>query len=156
FQVAWSMARGYRGAFGRHSNALYVWLPLCALFIAPFLPWRRRVSLLHLDLLMLLGFSISLAFFNHGAIGLSVPLVYPFLIYFFARMLLLAFGKGIPRRPLQVIVPTDWLLFGVVFLLGLRVGLNIMNSNVIDVGYSGVIGADKLLHGHMLYGHWPH
>src|SRR5262249_20206593 len=51
---------------------------------------------------------------------------------------------------------TDWLLFGVVFLLGLRVGLNIMNSNVIDVGYSGVIGADKLLHGHMLYGHWPH
>ena len=133
----------------------YVWLPLCALFFAPFLPWRRRPSLLHLDLLMLLGFSISLAFFNRGAIGLSVPLVYPFLVYFLARMMLLAFGKGIPRRPLPVIAPTHWLLFGVVFGLGLRIGLNILNSNVIDVGYAGVIGADKLIHGHMLYGHWP-
>ena len=32
FQVAWTMARGYPGAFGRHVNALYVWLPLCVLF----------------------------------------------------------------------------------------------------------------------------
>ena len=41
FQVAWTMARGYSGAFGRRVNALYVWLPLCALFLNPFLPWRR-------------------------------------------------------------------------------------------------------------------
>ncbi len=156
FQVAWSMARGYPGAFGRRVNALYVWLPLCLLLLAPFLPWHRRPSLLHLDLLMLLGFSISLAFFNHAQIGLSVPLVYPFLIYFLVRMLLLAFGKGVPRRPLQVLVPTHWLLCGVVFLLGLRIGLNILDSNVIDVGYAGVIGADKLIHGHLLYGLWPH
>jgi hypothetical protein len=156
FQVAWSMARGYPGAFGRRVNALYVWLPLCLLFLAPFLPWRRRPSLLHLDLLMLLGFSISLAFFNHAQIGLSVPLVYPFLLYLLVRMLLLAFGKGVPRRPLEVRVPTHWLLSGVVFLLGLRIGLNILNSNVIDVGYAGVIGADKLIHGHLLYGLWPH
>ena len=26
---------------------------------------------------------------------------------------------------------------------------------MIDVGYAGVIGADKLLHGQPLYGHWP-
>jgi hypothetical protein len=156
YQVAWSMARGYPGAFGRRVNSLYVWLPLCLLFVAPFLPWRRRPSLLHLDLLMLLGFSISLAFFNHAEIGLSVPLVYPFLIYLLVRMLLLAFGKGVPRRPLDVLVPTHWLLCGVVFLLGLRIGLNILNSNVIDVGYAGVIGADKLIHGHLLYGLWPH
>jgi hypothetical protein len=156
FQVAWSMARGYPGAFGRRSNALYVWIPLCVLFLAPFLPWRRRPSLLHLDLLVLLGFSISLAFFNHGKIGLSVPLVYPFLVYLFLRMLLLGFGKGVPRRPLSTIVSSQWLLCGVVFLLGLRIGLNILNSNVIDVGYAGVIGADKLIHGHLLYGLWPH
>lgn len=155
FQVAWTMARGYAGAFGRRVNAVYLWLPLCLLFVAPFLPWRRRPSLLHLDLLMLLGFSISLAFFNHGEIGLSVPLVYPFELYLLVRMLLLAFGKGVPRRPLQVLVPTQWLLWGVVFLLGLRIGLNILNSNVIDVGYAGVIGADKLVHGHLLYGLWP-
>ena len=48
---------------------------------------------------MLLGFSISLAFFNHAEIGLSVPLVYPFLVYLLVRMLLLAFGKGVPRGP---------------------------------------------------------
>ena len=155
YQVAWTMARGYPGAFGRRSNALYVWLPLCALFVLPFLPWRRRPTLVHLDLLMLLGFSISLAFFNHARIGLSVPLVYPFLIYLLVRMLALAFGKGVPRRPLELLVPTQWLVFGVVFLLGLRVGLNVLNSNVIDVGYAGVIGATKLLHGHLLYGHWP-
>ena len=41
------------------------------------------------------------------------------------------------------------------FLVGFRVGLNVTNSNVIDVGYAGVIGADKLLHGQNLYGHWP-
>ena len=36
FQVAWTMARGYPGAFGRHVDALYVWLPLCVLFLLPF------------------------------------------------------------------------------------------------------------------------
>ncbi len=155
FQVAWSMARGYAGAFGRRVNSLYLWLPLCVLFVAPFFPWRRKPSLLHLDLLMLLGFSISLAFFNHAKIGLSVPLVYPFLVYLLARMLLLAFGKGVPTRPLRLNVPINWLLFGAMFLMGLRIGLNVLNSNVIDVGYAGVIGADKLIHGHLLYGLWP-
>ena len=37
FQVAWSMARGYPGAFGRQVNALYVWLPMCVLFLVPVL-----------------------------------------------------------------------------------------------------------------------
>jgi hypothetical protein len=156
FQVAWSMARGYPGAFGRRVNAWYVWIPMCLLFVAPFMPRRRRFSLLHLDLLMLLGFSISLAFFNHALIGLSVPLIYPFLLYLLARMLLLAFGKGVPRRPLALRVPAPWLVVGLVFLVGFRIGLNVTNSNVIDVGYAGVIGADRLLHDKPLYGGWPH
>jgi hypothetical protein len=155
FQVAWTMARGYPGAFGRRVNALYVWLPMCLVFLAPFIPWRRRLSLLHLDLLVLLGFSISLALFNNAQIGLSVPLVYPFLIYLLVRLLLLAFGKGRPRDPLKLWVPTPWLVVALMFLVGFRVGLNVTNSNVIDVGYAGVIGADKLIHGHQLYGHWP-
>ncbi|MBV9047561.1 MAG: hypothetical protein JOY58_04795 [Solirubrobacterales bacterium] len=169
FQVAWTMARGYPGAFGRRLNAWWIWVPLSLLFIAPFLPWRDGVgallpwrrgrrgwSLWHLDLLMLLGFSVSLAFFNHGQIGLSVPIVYPFLVYLALRMLLLAFGRGIPRKPLRIAIPLSWLLVGVVFLVGFRIGLNIANSNVIDVGYAGVIGADKVIHGQHLYGNWPH
>jgi len=156
FQVAWTMARGYPGAFGRRVNALYVWLPLCVLFVLPFLPWRRRPTLLHLDLLVLLAFSISLAFFNHAKIGLSVPLAYPFLLYLLARMLLLGFGIGRPREPLRLLVPASWLAVAVIFLVGFRVGLNVTNSNVIDVGYAGVIGADKLVHDKPLYGGWPH
>lgn len=161
YQVAWVMARGYPGAFGRRVNAWYIWVPLCLLFLAPFLPWRRdrqrrrRLSLLHLDLLVLLGFSISLALFNHANIGLSVPLIYPFLIYLLARLLLLGFGRGRPRTPLRLAVPASWLAIAAVFLLGFRIGLNVTNSNVIDVGYAGVIGADKLIHGKSLYGKWP-
>jgi hypothetical protein len=161
FQVAWTMARGYPGAFGRRVNALYVWLPLCLLFIAPFIPWckgpdgRRRWSLLHLDLLVLLAFSISLAFFNHANIGISVPLAYPCLLYLLVRMLALAAGRGRPKRLPRITVPASWLTVAIIFLVGFRVGLNITDSNVIDVGYAGVIGAHKLVDGNNLYGHWP-
>ena len=154
-QVAWSMARGYPGAFGRIVNAWYLWIPLCLLFVAPFIPWRRRPTLLHLDLLVLLSFSVSLALFNHADIGLSTPLFYPPLIYLCLRLLALGFGRGIAHEPLRTIVPISWLAAGVVVLMGLRIALNIVDSNVIDVGFSGVIGADKLIHGVALYGHWP-
>jgi len=157
FQVAWSMARGYPGAFGRHVNALYVWLPLCVLFILPFLDFRRPFSLLHLDLLVLLSFSISLAFFNHGHIYASVPLSYPPMLYLLARMLALARrgGRGLQQRPLRLLVPVPWLALGVVFLLGFRIALNVTDSNVIDVGYAGVIGAERAVDGRSLYGSYP-
>jgi hypothetical protein len=175
WQVAWSMARGYPGAFGRHVNALYIWLALCVLFLLPFIDPRRPFSLLHLDLLVLLSFSVSLAFFNHAHIYASVPLAYPPLIYLLARMLWLArrgrAGTGRagtespragPMRPgragtqsLRLLVPVPWLALGVVFLIGFRVALNVTDSNVIDVGYAGVIGAEKVVHGDALYGHWP-
>jgi hypothetical protein len=155
FQVAWTMARGYKGAFGRVVNSWWLWLPLCLAFVAPFIPWRRRPTLFHLDLLMLLSWSVSLAFFNHADLGMSVPLTYPALLYFLARLLMLAFGRGRAREPLRVLVPVSWMVVAIVFLVGFRVGLNVTDSNVIDVGYAGVIGADKLTHGHHLYGGWP-
>jgi hypothetical protein len=154
YQVAWTMARGYPGAFGRKITALYIWIPLCALFLLPFIPWRRRPTLWHLDLLVLLGFSISLAFFDNADLGLSVPSIYPFMIYLLIRMVLLAFGRGRPREPLRIVFPTKWLMVLLIFVVGFRVGLNITNSNVIDVGYAGVIGADKIVHGQNLYGNW--
>ncbi len=172
FQVAWTMARGYPGAFGRHVNALYVWLPLCALFLLPFIEWRHPFALRHLDLLMLLSFSVSLAYFNHGEIYKSVPLTYPPLIYLLVRMLLLlrsgAGGLGSARvantagsdsagreSPLKLWIPAPWLAVGVVFLLGFRIGLNVTDGNVIDVGYAGVIGAQRIADGKPLYGHYP-
>jgi hypothetical protein len=156
FQVPWSMARGYPGAFGRHVNALYIWLPLCVLFLLPFIDFRRPLSLLHLDLLVLLSLSISLAFFNHGNIYASVPTVYPPLLYLLARMLALSRS---PRRggarPLRLLIPAPWLALGVVFLIGFRIALNVTDSNVVDVGYAGVIGAQRIVDGKPLYGSFP-
>jgi Glycosyltransferase family 87 len=151
-QVAWTMARGYAGAFGRKLNAPYVWIPLCVLFLGPFVDVRRPFRLLHLDLLVLLGFGASHWFFNRGEIGVSAPLVYPVLLYLLIRMLLAAFrprratGSLVPHAPLTLLV------VGLVFLTAFRVGLNVADSNVIDVGYAGVIGADRIADGRHLYG----
>jgi len=153
-QVAWTMARGYPGAFGRKVNAPWVWIPLCVLFAVPFLtvPGARW------DVLVLLSFSASLLAFNDGEIGLSVPLAVPPLLYLLARMLWIGLRRRQergPPAPLRLLVPASWLAIGIVFLVGFRVGLNLTNSNVIDVGYAGVIGADKLAAGDPLYGTFP-
>ena len=156
FQVAWTMARGYPGAFGRHVNALYIWLPLCVLFLLPFVNVRRPFSLVHLDLLVLLSFSASLAFFNHAHIYASVPLTYPPMLYLLARMLALsARTRARPADPLHLLVPMSWLAFGAVFLIGFRIALNVTDSNVIDVGFAGVIGAERITHDESLYGGYP-
>jgi Glycosyltransferase family 87 len=151
-QVAWRMARGYSGAFGRELNAPWVWIPLCVLFVLPFVDFRRPLRLLHLDLLVLVGFGVSHVFFNRGEIGVSVPLVYPVLLYLLARMLLA--GLRPRERPGRIVphVPLAWLAVALVFLLAFRVALNVVDSNVIDVGYAGVIGADRVVDGDELYG----
>ena len=151
-QVAWTMGRGYEGAFGRKLNAPYVWLPLCLLFLAPFFDPRRPWRLLHLDLLVLLAFGVSHVFFNRGEIGLSVPLVYPVLLYLLARCLLAGFRPRDRTGPLVPFAPLSWLFMGVVFLAAFRIGLNLADSNVIDVGYAGVIGGDRIADGDALYG----
>jgi hypothetical protein len=158
YQVAWRMARGYPGAFGRAFNAIYIWLPLGLLFLLPFIDPRRPFRLLHLDLLVLVGFVVSHLFFEQGNIGVSVPLVYPVLGYLFVRMLLAGFRKrrGPPRGKLVPFVPIWVLAIAIVGLVGFRVALNMANSNVVDVGYSGVIGADRIVHGQPLYsGQFP-
>jgi len=105
---------------------------------------------------VLLSFSVSLAFFNNAHIYASVPLAYPPLLYLLARMLALLRRERPGRaRPLRLLVPTSWLAIGVIFLLGFRIGLNVTDSNVIDVGYAGVIGAQRIVHDKPLYGGWP-
>jgi hypothetical protein len=151
-QVAWSMARGYEGAFGRKLNAPYVWIPLCVLFLLPFVDPRRPFRLLHLDLLVLLGFGASHLFFNRGEIGVSVPLVYPVLLYLLARLLWAGLRPRDRPQRLVPLVPLSWLAFALIFLVAFRVGLNVVDSNVIDVGYAGVIGADRIADGDGLYG----
>jgi Peptidase propeptide and YPEB domain len=155
YQVAWRMARGYPGAFGRMVNAPYIWLPLCGIFFLGLLDWRRPFRLAHLDLLVIVaGFGLSHYFFNKGNIGLSVPLAYPPLIYLLARALWLGFrraqGSGLrPSMPIAVLA-----VMTIVLVAG-RITLNVVDSNVIDVGYSGVIGADRIADREPIYDNFP-
>ncbi len=153
-QVAWKMARGAPGAFGgARINSLPVWLGFCFVFLIGLIDWRRIISLRTLDLLVLLSFSISLWYFNHGDIFTSVPLVYPPLLYLIGRAAWIGLrGRATTTRATWPV----WLLLGAaVFLAGFRIGLNAEASNVIDVGYAGVIGAERIVHGQSPYGHMP-
>jgi hypothetical protein len=155
YQVAWRMARGYPGAFGRMVNAPYIWLPLCAIFVLGLLDWRRPFRLAHLDLFVIVaGFGLSHYLFNRGDIGLSVPLAYPPLLYLLGRALWLGFrrAKGSGLRPS---IPIAVLAVMTVALVAGRITLNIVDSNVIDVGYSGVIGADRIGDGEPIYDNFP-
>jgi hypothetical protein len=149
YQVAWPMARGYEGQFGHELNAPWVWIPMAAIFFFGLLDFKRPWRIVHLDLLVLLSFGISQYFFNRGEIGVSVPLAYPPLAYLLARMLWIGFRGG---RPLRPSAPLKWLAIAAVFLAVFRVTLNIADSGVIDVGYAGTIGADRIMHGEPLYG----
>jgi hypothetical protein len=154
-QVAWSMARGGSGSFGgREINSIPVWLLFCGAFLIGLGDLRRPLSLRNLDLVALLSFTASLWFFNHGRIFWSVPLAYPPLVYLLVRML----WSGVRNRA-PVTRPPVWpvwmLAAATVFFVGFRIGLNAHDSNVIDVGYSGVIGAQRIWSGETPYGHMP-
>jgi hypothetical protein len=151
-QVTVKLARGYSGAIAQLVNAPYIWIPLCVLFIAPFFDFRRPFRLLHLDLLVLLGLGVSLYFFNRANIRASVALTYPVLGYVFLRMLIAGLR---PRRrpgPLVPHVPVRWLAVAAVLLVAGRIALNVTDSQVIDIGAAGVVGADRIEHGKPLYG----
>ena len=153
-QVAWKMARGYKGAFGGEKiNSYPVWLGFCAIFLLGLIDWRRPFSVRNADLVALLSFSVSLWFFNRGDVFVSVPLVYPPLLWLLLRCVWIA---RTDRPPRGVAVWPVWVLAAAtVFLAGFKVGLNWRASNVIHVGYSGVIGADRIMRGQSPYGNFP-
>ena len=155
-QVAWKMARGYSGAFGGTViNNTWVWLGFCAVFLVGLGNIRRPLSWRNLDLIALLFFSVSLWYFNEGDIFTSVPLAYPPMFYLVGRLIWIGSRKsaGSAFRPIWPV----WLLAAAtVFLLGFRIGINVeAPRSVIDVGYSGVIGADRISSGQSPYGHMP-
>ncbi len=151
-QVDTKLVRGYEGAVAGKVNKWWIWLPLCVLFLAPFVDPRRPLRLIHLDLLALLGFSASLFFFNKAEIGWSVGLVYPVLAYLFARMLIVGFLPGESRDRLLPVARRSWLVAGVVALAAFHTAYIATEGKVIDVGLAGAIGADRLTHGEDVYG----
>jgi hypothetical protein len=152
-QVQWQMARGENGAYGKQANYWYVWGPMALLFALAFVHTDRLFSLRNLDVVAMLGFLVSHAYFRDGIVFQSVILWYPPLIYLLVRTLLMGFGVG-ERVEKTSNFPT-WLLFGLGALAaGLVLGLN-LDSRVIDVGYAGVAGADRILDGTLPYGNMP-
>ena len=149
-QVAWQMARGYEGQFGHMLNAPYVWMPLCLIFLLGLFDWRRPWRIVHLDLLVLLAFGVSHVLLQPGRDrGLGA-----------ARLP----GARLPARADAVARVSRrgarcgrrcagrWLAIGRRLLLAFRIALNVGDSGVIDVGYAGAIGADRIAHGEPLYG----
>jgi Glycosyltransferase family 87 len=152
-QVGWHMARGEYGAYGKHANYWWVWGPLALVFALAFIRTDKLFSLRNLDVVALLGFLVSHGFFRQGIVYEAVLLWYPPLIYLFLRTLLMGFGVG-ERVEKTSNLPT-WLLFVLAGLAGgLVLGLN-LDARVIDVGYAGVVGADRILDGTMPYGNMP-
>jgi len=83
----------------------------------------------------------------------GAALAVPPLVYLLARTAWIGFRRAarprlpVPRWPV-------WALVGAtLFLVGFRIGLNVENPRtVIDVGYAGVIGADRIMDGRVPYG----
>jgi hypothetical protein len=154
-QVAWTMARGGRGAFGGTTiNNPWLWGAFCLVFLVGLADLRRPLSLRNLDLLVLLSPTASLWFFNHGDVFTAAPLIYPLLAWVVVRGIWIGFtGCGSPARSVW---PVWLLLAAAVFLAGFRIGLNVQTSNVIDVGLSGVVGAERIVHdGQAPWGNFP-
>src|SRR5207253_9408258 len=100
-EVGWGLARRGPGAFGgRKINSKPIWLGFCAIFLLGLAVLRRLWSLRNLDLLVLLGFTASLWYFNRGDIFTSVPLAYPPLVYLLGRTVWIGVhGRRTPTRP---------------------------------------------------------
>jgi hypothetical protein len=152
-QVGWAMARGEEGAYGKQANYFYIWGPMALVFALAFLRTDKLFSVRNLDVVALLSFLISHAFFREGIVFEAVVLWYPPLIYLFIRTLLMGFGIG--ERVEKTANLPSWLLMTLAGLAGgLVLALN-LDSRVIDVGYAGVVGADLILDGASPYGNMP-
>ena len=76
------------------------------------------------------------------------------MIYLIARLTWI----GLRPRPQPMRtgrLPTWALAALMVFLIGFRLGLNAFDATVIDVGYAGTVGADRVLRGQLPYGNFP-
>jgi hypothetical protein len=152
-QVGWLMARGEPGTYGKQANYWWVWGSLALVFALAFSRADKLLCLRNFDVVALLGFLVSHWFFRQGIVYEAVILWYPPLIYLLFRTLLMGFGVG--ERVERTSNLPDWLLMLLAGLAGgLVLALNV-DSRVIDVGYAGVVGADRILDGTIPYGNMP-
>ena len=150
-EAAFPLARGGESGVGaRKINALWAWLPLTAIFVLAFFDWRNPFRLLHLDLLAIAALGISYAFFLSRRLDVSVPLVYPTLIYVAIRALVAGMTPTHRPGPLSRL-PLNALATLTLALLTARIALLLADPFVMDVGYASAAGADRILDGLELY-----
>jgi hypothetical protein len=150
-QVAWPLARGR--SLGGPINRTDIWLVFCGVFLFGLANLRRPLTTRNLDLIALLSFSVPLWVFNHGRVFAGVVLTAVPLAYLLVRCAYIGFTDRSSSAPTGLPV---WILVAALLaLVGLRIDLNVNHSGILDVGYAGVIGADRIDHLQDPYGRFP-
>lgn len=132
---------------------------LTVLFVLPFVDPRRPFRLVHLDVLVLVFFGLYFLRYmdqgqGTGGLRVAVVLANVGLLYLLGRASLLGFRPRRREEALLPIVPA-WLLgCAAVLLTVVHVGFPLFDDRrpVIDVGFSSVLGAERILAGQDLYG----
>jgi hypothetical protein len=150
-EVAWPLARG--NGLGGILNRPLIWLSFCLFFLVGLGNLRKPLSLRNLDLLVFLSFSIYLLYFNEGRVFASVAAASVSFLYLIGRCAWIGWTNR--ASPAAAALPVWLLVAATVLLFGFRVGLNTEASGTLDVGYAGVIGADRLANGVTPYGNFP-
>jgi hypothetical protein len=129
----------------------WVWIPFALLFLLPFVDPRNLRRLIHLDLLALLSFGVSMIVLDRHHPVMAILLFYPPLAYLLVRALLAGLRPRRRKGRLVPFLPTAALAVGVIALFGARVALNVESTTVMDIGYASVVGADRITHKQQLY-----
>lgn len=150
-EVAWPLARG--NGIGGVINRPLIWLSFCFFFLIGLANLRRPASIRNLDLLVFVSFSVYLWYFNEGRVFASVIAASIPLAYLISRCGWIGWTNR--TSPAALTLPVWLLVAATVLLVGFRLGLNTQRSIVLDVGYAGVIGADRLENNVLPYGNFP-
>lgn len=135
----------------------WVLLPFCGLFLLPLVDVCHLRRVRHLDLLALLSFAIALGTWRLSRFW-PLLFVYAPLAYLGVRMAIIArVGPRRPAddphaRPFAPSMPRSWLIAGIAVLTVVHISWTLDARVNTDVGYAGVQGALRVLHGQPLYG----
>ncbi len=148
------MARGRKWSFGKRINDPRIFIPLMALFVVGLFDWRRPLSVRNVDVLMLAASARRST--SSTPARSSGACRWPTRRYSGSSGACSGSASARARRPGYATRWPIWLVAGLaVFALGFRAGLNVWGSNVIDVGYASVVGADRLLEARSPFGNMP-
>ena len=147
------MARAARRVRRQAAQQPPVWLGFCAVFVLGLADLRRLRSVRNLDLLVLVSLSVSLWFFNEGGSSRACRSCTPCCSTSWAHAVDRACATARRRVPARVAGLAARRGDDLPGRLSHRARLG--DAKVIDVGYSGVIGAHRIASGQAPYGHFP-